>query len=216
MRYDRHGLSYADQQAQSPCDEENDRHLQAGRGRLSNSILMCRTCSEDDARALRRVWLRLYPQAFRPTPEAPWHGSAHIDHMLIENPRRVFSAGIARADDSETESAGGVRENTMIHVIGNAAVDSVMRVDRFPRPGETIVALGACEDLGGKGGNQAVAAARCGARVRLVAAIGDDAEGARIRSTLAKEGVLTDGWRPRLTGRIAAPLRSIAVARTPL
>ena len=81
----------------------------------------------------------------------------------------------------------------MIHVIGNAAVDSVMRVDRFPRPGETIVALGASEDLGGKGANQAVAAARCGAKVRLVAAIGDDAEGARIRSTLAKEGVLTDG-----------------------
>ena len=81
----------------------------------------------------------------------------------------------------------------MIHVIGNAAVDSVMRVDRFPRPGETIVALGASEDLGGKGANQAVAAARCGAKVRLVAAIGDDAEGARIRSNLAEEGVLTDG-----------------------
>jgi ribokinase len=48
----------------------------------------------------------------------------------------------------------------MIHVIGNAAVDSVIRVDELPRPGETIVALGASEDLGGKGANQAVAAAR--------------------------------------------------------
>jgi ribokinase len=81
----------------------------------------------------------------------------------------------------------------MIHVIGNAAVDSVIRVDRFPRPGETIVALGASEDLGGKGANQAVVAARCGARVRLVAPIGDDALGARIRSSLAREGVQTDG-----------------------
>ena len=81
----------------------------------------------------------------------------------------------------------------MIHVIGNAAVDSVIRVDRFPRPGETIVALGASEDLGGKGANQAVAAARCGADVRLVAAIGADAQGERIRSNLAREGVLTDG-----------------------
>ena len=35
----------------------------------------------------------------------------------------------------------------MIHVIGNAAIDSVIRVDRFPRPGETIVALGASEIL---------------------------------------------------------------------
>jgi ribokinase len=81
----------------------------------------------------------------------------------------------------------------MIHVIGNAAVDSVIRVERLPRPGETIVALGASEDLGGKGANQAVAAARCGANVRLVAAIGSDVLGERIRSSLACEGVLTDG-----------------------
>jgi ribokinase len=81
----------------------------------------------------------------------------------------------------------------MIHVIGNAAVDSVIRVDELPRPGETIVALGASEDLGGKGANQAVAAARCGARVRLVAPIGDDALGERIRWNLAREGVEIDG-----------------------
>jgi ribokinase len=81
----------------------------------------------------------------------------------------------------------------MIHVIGNAAVDSVIRVERLPRSGETVVALGASEDLGGKGANQAVAAARCGANVRLVAPIGDDALGERIRSSLAREGVLTDG-----------------------
>jgi ribokinase len=81
----------------------------------------------------------------------------------------------------------------MIHVIGNAAVDSVIRVERFPRPGETIVALGASEDLGGKGANQAVVVARCGAPVRLVAPIGDDALGERIRSSLACEGVETDG-----------------------
>jgi ribokinase len=81
----------------------------------------------------------------------------------------------------------------MIHVIGNAAVDSVIRVERFPRRGETIVALGASEDLGGKGANQAVVAARCGAPVRLVARIGDDAKGERIRSSLAREGVETDG-----------------------
>jgi ribokinase len=78
-------------------------------------------------------------------------------------------------------------------VIGNAAVDSVIRVERFPRPGETIVALGASEDLGGKGANQAVVAARCGGPVRLVVPIGDDALGQRIRSSLGREGVLTDG-----------------------
>ena len=81
----------------------------------------------------------------------------------------------------------------MIHVIGNAALDSVIRVNRLPRPGETVVALGAAEDLGGKGANQAIAAARCGASVRLVAAVGADAEGERIRLNLARESVLTDG-----------------------
>jgi ribokinase len=81
----------------------------------------------------------------------------------------------------------------MIHVIGNAAVDSVIRVERLPRPGETIVALQASEDLGGKGANQAIVAARCGAPVRLVAPIGDDAMAKRICLSLAREGVLTDG-----------------------
>lgn len=81
----------------------------------------------------------------------------------------------------------------MIHVIGNATLDSVIRVEKLPRTGETIVALGVSEDLGGKGANQAVVAARCGAPVRLVAAIGDDATGKRIRSSLAREGVQADG-----------------------
>lgn len=81
----------------------------------------------------------------------------------------------------------------MIHVIGNAAVDNVIRMERLPRPGETIVALGSSEDLGGKGANQAIAAARCGAPVRLVAPIGDDGDGERLRLSLAREGVQTDG-----------------------
>lgn len=81
----------------------------------------------------------------------------------------------------------------MLHVIGNAAIDTVFRVDRFPLPGETVVARGVSEDLGGKGANQAVVAARAGARVRLVAAVGDDDAGARIRDKLEAEGVMVDG-----------------------
>lgn len=77
----------------------------------------------------------------------------------------------------------------MIHVVGNAAIDTIFRVDRFPLPGETIVARAVREDLGGKGVNQAVAAARAGANVRLAAAIGADAAGARIRAVLRAEGV---------------------------
>ena len=81
----------------------------------------------------------------------------------------------------------------MIHVVGNAAVDTVIRLDCFPRPGETVVARGAADDLGGKGANQAVVIARCGQKVRLVAAVGADAIGERIRANLAAEGVETDG-----------------------
>jgi len=80
----------------------------------------------------------------------------------------------------------------MIHVIGNAAIDAILSVDRFPRPGETIVARAASEDLGGKGANQAIAVARCGAPVGLVAALGADAAGARVRRSLEAEGVATD------------------------
>jgi ribokinase len=81
----------------------------------------------------------------------------------------------------------------MIHVVGNAGIDTVFRVDRFPLPGETIVARAMAEDIGGKGANQAVVARRAGAKVSLIAAIGDDDAGARIRAILAAEGVLLDG-----------------------
>ena len=81
----------------------------------------------------------------------------------------------------------------MLHVIGNAAVDTIFQVERFPLPGETIVARGMSEDLGGKGANQAVIAARAGAEVRLVAAVGDDGGGVRIRKVLETEGVIADG-----------------------
>jgi ribokinase len=81
----------------------------------------------------------------------------------------------------------------MIHVIGNASIDTVIRLARFPMPGETLVAEQGAEDLGGKGANQAIAMARCGTPVRLVAAIGRDESGKRIRANLEAEGVATDG-----------------------
>ncbi len=81
----------------------------------------------------------------------------------------------------------------MIHVFGNAAIDTILHVDRFPRSGETIVARELAEDLGGKGANQAIVIARCGVPVRLAAALGDDAAGARIRQALEAEGVAAHG-----------------------
>ena len=59
-------------------------------------------------------------------------------------------------------------------VVGSINLDLVARVERLPRPGETIAATAFDRFPGGKGANQAVAAARLGARVQMVGAVGDD------------------------------------------
>ncbi|SAK80532.1 ribokinase [Caballeronia ptereochthonis] len=76
-------------------------------------------------------------------------------------------------------------------VVGNAAVDLTLRVASLPKPGETSLALGSMLDFGGKGANQAVIAARAGAEVTLLAAVGSDADGARIVAMLEAEGIDT-------------------------
>lgn len=62
----------------------------------------------------------------------------------------------------------------MIFVLGNVCRDTTFYVDRMPVAGETINAVQTHVDLGGKGLNQAIAAHRCGSRVRLIASVGDD------------------------------------------
>jgi ribokinase len=74
-------------------------------------------------------------------------------------------------------------------VVGSANIDQVFRVERIPAPGETVLSNGFSTALGGKGQNQAVAAARAGAPTRFVAALGDDAFGAQIRAGLESDGI---------------------------
>ncbi|PBB28574.1 ribokinase [Mesorhizobium sp. WSM4307] len=74
-----------------------------------------------------------------------------------------------------------------VHVVGNVCVDTTFQLGRFPRPGETLNASSHVDGLGGKGANQAVAAARTGADVRFHAAIGDDAAGLWIREQLSRD-----------------------------
>lgn len=81
----------------------------------------------------------------------------------------------------------------MLVVVGNACRDITFRVAALPRPGETLAALDTRSGLGGKGFNQAVAAARAGATVRFVAAIGSDAAGKDVRSALRAEGMTDHG-----------------------
>jgi ribokinase len=62
----------------------------------------------------------------------------------------------------------------MVVVFGSINLDLVTRVARFPAPGETLAALSFATHPGGKGANQALAAARAGARARLFGAVGSD------------------------------------------
>jgi ribokinase len=80
-------------------------------------------------------------------------------------------------------------------VVGSANLDLVARVSRLPRPGETVSGRDYAEVPGGKGANQAVAAARAGAHVAFVGAVGDDHAGALLRDTLAAEGIDVSGLR---------------------
>lgn len=74
-------------------------------------------------------------------------------------------------------------------VVGSANIDQVFRVARIPSPGETVLSSGLSIARGGKGQNQAVAAARAGASTVMVAAIGDDDFGRRTRAGLVDDGV---------------------------
>lgn len=76
-----------------------------------------------------------------------------------------------------------------IVVIGSYNRDTVLRVTRFPQPGETLAAAGMERFHGGKGSNQAVAAARAGAAVAMVAAIGTDASGQEALCLWSDEGI---------------------------
>lgn len=76
-----------------------------------------------------------------------------------------------------------------IVVVGSLNMDLVIRTPRFPSPGETISGHDFHIIPGGKGANQAVAAARLGARVTMIGRVGDDAFGAQQLANLAQLGV---------------------------
>ena len=73
-------------------------------------------------------------------------------------------------------------------IVGSGNVDLVSQVERIPEPGETVLSTGFATHAGGKGNNQATAAARAGARTTFVGAFGDDDNGARLRASLTDSG----------------------------
>src|SRR5689334_23495489 len=82
-----------------------------------------------------------------------------------------------------------------IVVVGSANTDLFVRVPTLPRPGETVSGGTFFTACGGKGANQAVAAARAGGSVTLVACLGDDALGDETLAALAADGIAVDRVR---------------------
>ena len=80
---------------------------------------------------------------------------------------------------------------TNVLVVGSINIDFVVRTESFPRIGETLLGSDFSTHAGGKGANQAVAAARLGARVALLGRVGGDAFGEQLKTRLQQEGVDT-------------------------
>ncbi|HJU00177.1 MAG TPA: PfkB family carbohydrate kinase, partial [Actinomycetes bacterium] len=85
----------------------------------------------------------------------------------------------------------GPQDAPAVAVVGSLNLDLVVRVDRLPGPGETVTGDDVFRNPGGKGANQAVAAARLGRRVAMVGCVGDDAAGRELLGSLADAEVDT-------------------------
>lgn len=83
--------------------------------------------------------------------------------------------------------------DTAVAVVGSYNVGLTMRVPAFPGPGETVIGNEFAEGPGGKGSNQAIAAARFGAESRFVGRIGEDRYGDDALALWDREGVDADG-----------------------
>ncbi len=80
-----------------------------------------------------------------------------------------------------------------IAVVGSLMMDLVVRAPRLPASGESLIAHSFETFIGGKGGNQATAAARLGAEVAMIGRVGDDDFGRAIIASLARNGIDTAG-----------------------
>jgi ribokinase len=84
----------------------------------------------------------------------------------------------------------------MITVVGSLNMDLVTSVERFPKKGETLMGTSFATIFGGKGANQAVAAARLQREVHMVGRVGDDSFGQGYIEYLKKEGLVTENVKP--------------------
>jgi ribokinase len=93
----------------------------------------------------------------------------------------------------------------IIAVVGSLNVDHTFRVRTLPTPGETVTASGALTCFGGKGANQALAAARAGAKVRMIGCVGEDDAGRGYQDYFRASGI-------EISGIVATPETSTGSA----
>ena len=86
-----------------------------------------------------------------------------------------------------------VKATPLLTVLGSINIDLTSSVSAFPRPGETVLGQALVRELGGKGANQARAAAQLTGQARMIGAVGRDAEGTFALEALAAAGVDVSG-----------------------
>ncbi len=109
--------------------------------------------------------------------------------LLLALPRAPAQGPRRGARHAGLRAGGGPPHRVSVTVVGSINADVALAVARLPAAGATVVSGPPVRSGGGKGANVAVAAARAGADVRLVGAVGEDAEGEAARRELAAEGI---------------------------
>jgi ribokinase len=104
----------------------------------------------------------------------------------------------------------GAAADPEVAVVGSLNLDLVVRVARLPGPGETVSGDDVFRNPGGKGANQAVAAARLGRRVAMVGRVGDDAAGRELLGSLEADAV--DTSRVRVVAGVPSGIALITVS----
>src|SRR5438128_1330172 len=115
----------------------------------------------------------------RPQPSAIGHRSSVIGHRSSAIGHQPFSSRCPR----------GAWSMARVLVLGSSNTDLTVRLPRLPTPGQTVLGGSLQTGPGGKGANQAVAAARARAEVVFVTALGDDPFGRQALDAYRHEGI---------------------------
>src|ERR1035441_9190333 len=106
------------------------------------------------------------------TPGFSPRGKGRLKNGLVQ---RFPKCVVSKITSTEFEDSGRMNDSRKpIVVVGSINMDLVAHTRQIPVPGETVIGTGFATTPGGKGANQAVAAARLGYPVSMVGAVGDD------------------------------------------